>query len=105
MAKTDVILIAFTRTWKSKWVRCIYLRVIPRLTEIGAVGEQSEPKEKTTLADKIKKYDSVVDAPDKKPERSVYSAQISGDLYYDEFVLQQDFIKRCRNEEEFNLRV
>ena len=39
---------------------------VPRLTEIGAIGESSEPKEKTTLSDKIKKYDSGMrDAPDK----------------------------------------
>lgn len=108
MAKTDVILIAGTVVEHEKvselgvptW------HVIPRLTEIGAVGEQSEPKEKTTLADKIKKYDSGMrDAPDKNLKGQYIPSQISGDPYYDEFVLQQDFIKRCRNEEEFNLRV
>ena len=108
MAKTDVILIAGTVVEHEKVseLGVSTWHVIPRLTEIGAVGEQSEPKEKTTLADKIKKYDSGMrDAPDKNLKGQYIPAQISGDPYYDEFVLQQDFIKRCRNEEEFNLRV
>lgn len=108
MAKTDVILIAGTVVEHEKVseLGVSTWHVIPRLTEIGAVGEQSEPKEKTTLADKIKKYDSGMrDAPDKNLKGQYIPAQLVADPYYDEFVLQQDFIKRCRNEEEFNLRV
>lgn len=79
---------------------------VPRLTEIGAIGESSEPKEKTTLSDKIKKYDSGMrDAPDKNLKGQYVPVQASGDPYFTEYTLQQAFIKRCRNEEEFNIRV
>lgn len=79
---------------------------IPRLTEIGAIGEQSDPKEKTTLEDTIKKYDSGMrDAPDKNLKGQYVPLQQPGDEYYDEYILQQIFITRCRNEEEFNIRV
>ena len=80
--------------------------VAPRLTEIGAIGEQSEPKEKTTLSDAIKKYDSGMrDAPDKNLKGQYVPLQEVTDQYYAEYLLQQDFITRCRNEEEFNIRV
>lgn len=80
--------------------------VAPRLTEIGAIGEQSEPKEKTTLSDKIKVYGSGMrDAPDKNLKGQYVPTQQIGDPYYDEWVLQQAFIKRCRDEEEFNIRI
>ena len=79
---------------------------VPRLTEIGAVGEQSEPKEKTTLSDRIKKYDSGMrDAPDKNLKGQYIPEQPVGGQYADERTKQQDFITRCRNEEEFNIRV
>lgn len=79
---------------------------VPRLTEIGAVGETSEAKEKTTLSDRIKKYDSGMrDAPDKNLKGQYVPVQKSGDQYFNEYTLQQAFIKRCRDEEEFNIRV
>ena len=79
---------------------------VPRLTEIGAVGESSEPKEKTTLSDRIKKYDSGMrDAPDKNLKGQYVPEQPVGGQYADERTKQQDFITRCRNEEEFNIRV
>ena len=79
---------------------------VPRLTEIGAVGEQSEPKEKTTLSDRIKKYDSGMrDAPDKNLKGQYVPEQPVGGQYADERTKQQDFITRCRNEEDFNIRV
>ncbi len=80
--------------------------VAPRMTEIGSIGEQSEPKEKTTLSDTIKKYDSGMrDAPDKNLKGQYIPHQEVGDEFYDEYVLQQAFITRCRNEEEFNIRI
>lgn len=79
---------------------------IPSLTVLGAVGEQSDPKEKTTLEDRIKKYGSGLrDAPDKNMQGNYIPMQESGDEHYDDFVLQQEFINRCRNQEEFNVRV
>ena len=78
----------------------------PRLTEIGAVGEQSEPKEKTTLSDTIKKYDSGLrDAPDKNLKGQYVPVQVAEDEYYAEYLAQQIFITRVRNEEEFNIRI
>lgn len=79
---------------------------IPSVTVLGAVGEQSDPKEKTTLADTIKKYGSGLrDAPDKNMQGQYIPVQETGETYYDDFILQQEFITRCRNEEEFNVRV
>ena len=100
----DVILVAGTRfemqlpagTWQR----------VPKMTSIGAIGEQSEPKEKTTLEDRIKKYSSGMrDAPDKNLKGQYIPKQETGEAYYDDYLLQQAFIKRCRNEEEFNVRV
>lgn len=100
----DVILacgtIAEHQTTGGEWKR------IPRLTSIGAVGEHSEPKEKTTLEDCIKKYGSGLrDAPDKSLKGQYIPFQEVGDEYYDDYLLQQEFIARCRNEEEFPIRI
>lgn len=100
----DVILVAGTRfemqlpagTWQR----------VPKMSSIGAIGEQAEPKEKTTLEDRIKKYGSGLrDAPDKNVKGQYVPKQETGEAYYDDYLLQQAFIKRCRNEEEFNVRV
>lgn len=78
----------------------------PKLTTLGAVGEQADPKEKTTIEDRIKKYGSGLrDAADKNLQGNYIPPQESGDEYYDDWLLQQEFINRCRNEEEFNMRV
>jgi hypothetical protein len=60
----DVILVAGTKfemqLSDGSWSR------VPKMTSIGAIGEQSESKPKTTLEDTIRKYDSGLrDAPDK----------------------------------------
>ncbi len=104
MAKDDAILIAGTivehQTSTGTWKR------IPRVTALGAIGEQSSPKEKTTLEDTIKKYSSGLrDAPDKNMKGQYIPVQVNGDKYYDDYMLQQEFITRCQNEEEFNIRV
>lgn len=79
---------------------------VPSLTTLGAVGEQADPKEKTTLEDKIKKYGSGLrDAADKNLQGNYIPPQQSGDEYYDDWLLQQEFINRCKNQEEFNMRV
>lgn len=100
----DVILIAGTKVEMQladdSWQR------VPKMKSIGAIGEQSEAKEKTTLEDRIKKYGSGLrDAPDKNFQGQYIPFQESGDDWYDEYLLQQAFIMRCRNEEEFNIRV
>lgn len=100
----DVILIAGTKVEMQladdSWQR------VPKMKSIGAIGEQSEAKEKTTLEDRIKKYGSGLrDAPDKNFQGQYIPFQDVGDDWYDEYLLQQEFIMRCRNEEEFNIRV
>ena len=45
------------------------------------------------------------DAPDKNLKGQYVPLQQSGDQYFNEYTLQQAFIKRCRDEEEFNIRV
>ena len=79
---------------------------IPRVTEIGAIGDQAEPKENTTLADTHKTYgDGLQDSADKNLKGQYIPKQETGDEHYDDYVLQQDFFKRCRAKEEFNVRV
>lgn len=104
MAKEDVILNAGTtaehQLTDGSWKR------IPKITVLGAVGEQSDPKEKTTLEDTNKKYGAGLrDAPDKNMQGNYIPEQQSGDEHYDDYLLQQEFITRCKNQEEFNIRV
>lgn len=105
--KTNVVLIAGTIVEHETVVGPVSTwAVAPKLLEIGAIGEQSEPKEKTTLSDTVKKYDSGMrDAPDKNLKGQYIPLQESGDADFDNYGLQQDFITRCRNEEEFNVRI
>ena len=104
---TNVVLIAGTTVEHETVVGGVSSwAVAPKLTEIGAIGEQSEPKEKTTLSDPIKKYDSGMrDAPDKNLKGQYIPLQVTDDPYEAEYILQQAFITRCRNEEEFNVRI
>jgi len=100
----DVILVAGTvveqQLPNGSWSK------VPSITALGAVGEQAEPKEKTTLSDRIKKYGSGLrDAADKNIQGQYIPSQEMGDEYYDDYLLQQAFITRCRNQEEFNMRV
>lgn len=79
---------------------------VPSLTSIGATGEQAEAKEKTHLKDRIKKYGSGLrDAPDKNITGQYIPLQELGDEFYDDYILQQAFIERCKREEEFNVRI
>lgn len=79
---------------------------VPNLKTLGAVGDMGDPKEKTTLKNKKKKYgDSLPDANDKNLKGQYIPPQSVSDTHYDDYVLQQAFIKRAKNREEFNLRV
>jgi hypothetical protein len=81
-------------------------QVVPKITGMGATGDMADPKEKTTLSDKKKKYgDSLPDALDKNLSAQYIPFQDVGDDHYDDYVLQQAFITRCQNREEFNIRV
>lgn len=100
----DVVLVAGTifehQTADGNWHR------IPKVTVPGATGEQSEPKEKTTIEDSIRKYGSGLrDAPDKNLTGYYIPAQNPGDKYELDRDLQQMFITRCRAEEEFPMRI
>jgi hypothetical protein len=45
------------------------------------------------------------DAPDKNMQGNYVPTQEIGDEYYEDYLLQQEFFDRARNEEEFNVRV
>lgn len=79
---------------------------IPNITDVGAIGEQSEKKDKTNLSNTIKKYGTgMQDAPDKAIKGQIIPNQVDTSNYYDEYLRQQKFIKRCRNKEEMMFRV
>lgn len=81
-------------------------RRVPRLTTTGETGSMSEAKEKTTIEDKIKRYGSGLrDGGDKTVKGQRIPKQVLGDQYYQEFVDQQAFLDRCKNEEEMELRI
>ncbi len=101
----DVVLIAGLKTEMLLADGVTWQRV-PKLTTIGAVGEQADAKEKTTLEDQRKKYGAgILDSDDRNIEGYYIPAQESGDEYYEDYVLQQAFIKRARALEEFNMRI
>lgn len=100
----DVILIAGT-TVEHQLANGTWKRA-PRLTSIGVVGEMAEPKEKTTLEDTSKVYGSgLQDAADKTFNGQYIPPQEVDTEHYADYLLQQEFITRCRNKEEFNMRV
>lgn len=80
--------------------------LIPNATSFGGVGEQAEKKEKTNLSDTIKKYGSgMQDAPDKSIKGQVIPPQTADSPNLQKYNDQQMFIKRCKNKEEFNVRI
>lgn len=102
--KEDVVLLSGTtvemQLTDGSW------QLIPDITALGEVGEQAEPKEKTTLSDRIKKYGAGMrDAADKNLSGNYIPKQEVDDDDYAEYLLQQEFFTRARNEEEFNIRV
>ena len=79
---------------------------MPSMTSYGGVGEQAEKKEKTNLSNKSKCYGAgMQDAPDKNLKGYVIPPQEAGSQYFADYMAQQVFIKRCRNKEEFNIRI
>ncbi|CAH9015518.1 Ig-like group 2 protein [Vibrio phage 393E50-1] len=104
MAGQNSVLIAGTIVEQQKpdgsWKR------VPRITALGATGEQAESKEKTAIEDTIRKYGSGLrEAPDKNLSGQYIPPQKVGDEYELDRALQQDFIARCRGEEEFYIRI
>lgn len=79
---------------------------VPNCTDVGALGEQAEKKEKTNLSNKLKTYgEGLQDAPDKAIKGQYIPPQTVGSPYEQAYIDQQRFIKRCRNREEFFIRV
>ena len=79
---------------------------VPNITDVGALGEQAEKKEKTNLSDKVKRYGAgLQDAPDKAIKGQYIPPQATGSQYEADYTDQQRFIKRCRAREEFMIRV
>lgn len=100
----DTVLVAGTLVEHQKpdgsWAR------IPSITSTGATGETAEPKEKTTVGDKIKRYGTgLQEAPDKSFKMQVIPKQVAGDTYYQDYLLQQDFINRAKAKEAMQMRV
>lgn len=100
----NVILVAGTVVEQqlpdNSWVR------IPRLVKLGAVGEQSTPKEKTCIEEDTKTYGSGMrDAPDKNLQGQYVPPQTDDGDYLLDRELQQKFIERARAEESMNVRV
>lgn len=100
----DAILIAGTLVEQQKpdgsWVR------VPNVQSTGATGQTSEPKEKTTVGDTIKKFGKGLrEAPDKSFKLQIIKPQPVGSKFEDDYTLQQDFITRAENEEAFQMRI
>lgn len=100
----DVVLVAGTLVEQQlpngSWSR------IPSVASTGATGEKAEPKEKTTVGDKIKKYGTgMQEAPEKTFKLQVIPAQEVGGIYEADRSLQQAFISRAKAKEAMQMRI
>lgn len=100
----NVILVAGTVVEQqlpdNSWIR------IPRIVKLGAVGEQSTPKEKTCIEEDTKTYGSGMrEAPDKNLQGQYIPPQTDDGAYLLDRELQQNFIVRARAEESMQVRV
>ena len=103
MSQEDVTLAAGTiiqHYENGEWKR------IPRISSTGDSGSLAEAKEKTTLEDRIKRYGSGLrDGGDKNLKGQRIPEQSVGSEHYVDRALQEDFIDRCKNEDEMQLRI
>lgn len=78
---------------------------IPRVTATGDTGSLAEAKEKTTTEDRIKRYSSGLrDGGDKNLKGQRIPVQEAGSEHASDRALQEEFITRCKNEEEMQMR-
>lgn len=79
---------------------------IPNITNVGALGETADKKEKTNLGSEIKEYgEGMLDAPDKAIQGQYIPPQASTSKYYADWERQQRFIKLCRAKQEMMFRI
>lgn len=79
---------------------------VPRVTTTGDTGSLSEAKEKTTIEDRIKRYGSGLrDGGDKNFKGQRIPVQTEGSEHYTDRQLQDDWITKCKLEEEMQMRI
>jgi len=79
---------------------------VPRVTSTGDTGSLAEAKEKTTLEDRIKRYGSGLrDGGDKNFKGQRIPVQAVDSEHYADYILQQEWITRCKNEDEMQMRI
>lgn len=79
---------------------------VPRVTSTGDTGSLAEAKEKTTLEDRIKRYGSGLrDGGDKNFKGQRIPVQEEGSEHYADRELQNEFLGRCKAEDEMQLRI
>lgn len=79
---------------------------IPRITEIGAIGDTAESKEKTVLSDTRKQYGAgLQDSPDKALKGQIIPYQSTGDTHKDDYDLQQTFFGHCRSQQAMMIKI
>lgn len=80
--------------------------VIPRVTAIGAIGSQSEKKEKTVLSDTRKRYgNGMKDAEDKELKGQYIPFNDTGETYEDDYNAQQTFFGLVKAEKEMMVKI
>jgi len=98
----DVTLVA--GTYFEHLVNGVWKR-IPRVTATGDTGSLAEAKEKTTTEDRIKRYGSGLrDGGDKNLKGQRIPLQLAGSEHYEDYLLQNEWIERCKNEDEMQMR-
>jgi hypothetical protein len=101
----DVTLAAGTIVEHYNVTSGLWLRV-PRVTSTGDTGSLAEAKAKTTLEDRIKRYGSGLrDGGDKNFKGNRIPTQVAGSEHATDRTLQDDWITRCKNEEEMQMRI
>ncbi len=79
---------------------------IPRVTSTGDTGSTSEAKEKTTIEDYIKRYGSgLSDGGDKNFKGQRIPQQTDGSEHAVDRDLQDDWLDRCKDEDEMQMRI
>jgi hypothetical protein len=101
----DVTLAAGTIVEHFNQTTGFWLRV-PRVTSTGDTGSLADAKEKTTLEDRIKRYGAGLrDGGDKNFKGQRIPVQVTGAEHAADRVLQDDWITRCKDEEEMQMRI
>lgn len=96
VAGTIVEHLASDGTWKR----------VPRVTSTGDTGSMAASKAKTTLEDRIARYGAgLADGGDKNFSGQLVPPNVLGDEFYMDYLLQDEWITRCKNREQMELRI